>query len=153
MESRDLKILLKLEDNISTDHIIPTNNKVYPFRTHQNCISELCFSEFNAKFPIYCKENDGGLVVAGENYGFGPRQKEVAEALRLLGINVIIAKSFAKEHKRSLAESGILPLIFADRRDYADMRLFDEIKIKDKGSSIYAVNKLTLRNIKLIIDV
>jgi len=116
------KVMLKLADNITTDHIMPAGAKILPLRSNIPAISEYVFHQINHNFAREMKEAvlDGhkGLVVGGENYGQGSSREHAALAPRYLGVEVKLVKSFARIHKANLINFGIVPLTFADPQDY-----------------------------------
>lgn len=158
-DSLTKKVVLKVGDNITTDHIMPSGAKLLPYRSNIPYLSEYCFSGVDPDFPKNCRENDGGFIVAGENYGQGSSREHAALVPLYLGIKAVIAKSFARIHKANLINSGILPLVFADPKDYNKINAFDEIEIEDikeqikRGNKITVVNKNRDEKIELILDV
>ena len=125
----DMNVMIKVEDNITTDHIMPAGSKVLPYRSNIEKISEFCFSKVDPQFPIRCKENHGGIIIAGENYGQGSSREHAALAPLYLGIRFVIAKSYARIHRQNLINSGIIPFEFVDLKDYDLIDLNDEIFI------------------------
>lgn len=125
------KIVIKVSDNITTDHIMPSNSKLLPFRSNIPYLSEFCFNTVDSEFPKRAKENGGGIIVAGSNYGQGSSREHAALAPLYLGIKGVIAKSFARIHKANLINNGIVPLEFINEDDYEDIDLMDEIIIND----------------------
>lgn len=111
------RVLLKVEDNITTDHIMPAGAKVLPYRSNIEKISQFVFRDVCADFAKRCKENNGGIIVAGSNYGQGSSREHAALAPMYLGIKAIIAKSFARIHHANLINFGILPLQFVNEAD------------------------------------
>lgn len=153
------KVVLKVGDNITTDHIMPSGANLLPYRSNIPYLSEFCFSGVNLDFPKNCRENDGGFIVAGENYGQGSSREHAALVPLYLGIKGVLAKSFARIHKANLINCGIFPLVFANQKDYLDIKVFDDIEIKDficqlkQGNIIWAVNKTSGKDIKLFLEV
>ncbi|CUP74587.1 aconitate hydratase [Clostridium baratii] len=125
------KVVIKVSDNITTDHIMPSNSKLLPFRSNIPYLSEFCFNTIDSEFPKRAKENGGGIIVAGSNYGQGSSREHAALAPLYLGIKGVIAKSFARIHKANLINNGIVPLEFINEDDYEDIDLMDEIIIND----------------------
>lgn len=119
------KAMISLEDNITTDHIMPAGAKVLPYRSNIEKISEFVFSNIDEGFAARCKEYHGGIIVAGSNYGQGSSREHAAIAPRYLGIKAVIAASFARIHKKNLINFGILPI---DLKIEAD--IFDELEIE-----------------------
>jgi aconitate hydratase len=122
-------VLIKVGDNISTDIIMPAGNRVLPYRSNIQAISDFVFEIADPEFPTRAKTNGGGFVVGGENYGQGSSREHAALAPRYLGVRAKIAKSFARIHKDNLINFGIVPLIFADPADYDAIRQGDKIEI------------------------
>lgn len=117
-ETLEAEAVLKVGDNITTDGIMPAGSKVLPLRSNIEAISEFVFSAINPDFHIECKEKGSVVVVGGDNYGQGSSREHAALAPRYLGVRAKIAKSFARIHKANLCNFGILPLVFANPRDY-----------------------------------
>ncbi|MCL7412531.1 MAG: aconitate hydratase [ANME-2 cluster archaeon] len=122
------KILIKLEDGISTDCIMPAGPKILPLRSNIPAICEFVFSQVDADFPTRAKEMQGGFIVGGENYGQGSSREHAALAPMYLGVKAVIAKSFARIHKANLVNFGILPLEFAGPAGYDAMEQGDVIR-------------------------
>ncbi|MCJ7689172.1 MAG: aconitate hydratase [Clostridiaceae bacterium] len=125
------KVLIKVEDNITTDHIMPSNAKLLPFRSNIPYLSEFCLTPCDENFPALAKEQGGGIIIAGANYGQGSSREHAALAPLYLGIKAVIAKSFARIHKANLINNAIIPLVFEDAHDYEDIDLMDELIIED----------------------
>lgn len=128
------KVLLKVEDNITTDHIMPAGAKVLPFRSNIEKISTFVFQNVKENFAQLCFDYHGGIIVAGSNYGQGSSREHAALAPMYLGIKAIIAKSFARIHHANLINFGIVPIIFQNGQDYEDIDEMDELKICDLHS-------------------
>ena len=113
------QVLLKLEDNITTDHIMPAGSKILPLRSNIPAISEYVFSSIDPEFHKRAQALDGaGVIVGGDNYGQGSSREHAALAPRYLGVRLKLVKSFARIHKANLINFGIIPLTFADPADY-----------------------------------
>lgn len=112
------KALIKVGDDITTDHIMPAGAKFLPLRSNIPAISEHVFEVLDPTFAKRAKELNGGFIVAGVNYGQGSSREHAALAPKYLGIKAVVAKSFARIHLANLVNFGILPLIFADVKDY-----------------------------------
>ena len=125
------KILIKVEDNITTDHIMPSNSKLLPFRSNIPYLSQFCFNTIDTEFPKRAKNLGGGFIIAGENYGQGSSREHAALAPLYLGVRGVIAKSFARIHKANLINNGIVPLEFKNEADYNKVDLLDELVIDD----------------------
>lgn len=120
-----LPVLLKLGDNISTDEIMPAGARVLPFRSNIPKISEFCFDVIDETYSRRAKKMKAHLIISGENYGQGSSREHAALAPRFLGLQLVIAKSFARIHWQNLINFGILPLTFADPEDYETIHLGD----------------------------
>jgi aconitate hydratase len=146
------KIVLKTEDNITTDHILPAGAKLLPYRSNIPYYSNYCFINVDPKFPARCQEKGGGVIVGGANYGQGSSREHAALVPLYLGVRAVLAKSFARIHKANLVNSGILPLTFADPADYDKVRLNDSIQlphiadeIREGGQVTVVVNGYTFK--------
>ncbi len=125
------KVLLKMEDNITTDHIMPSNAKLLPYRSNIPHLSDYCLTPVDETFPARAKEEKGGVLVAGANYGQGSSREHAALVPLYLGIRAIVAKSFARIHRDNLINNGILPLEFAEEKDYDAITQMDVLTLKD----------------------
>ncbi len=123
------EVLLKLGDNITTDHIMPAGAKVLPLRSNIPAISEYVFVRLDPTFPERAKAKGGGIVVGGANYGQGSSREHAALAPMYLGLRAVIAKSFARIHWSNLINFGILPLVFANEADYEGIAQGDLLEI------------------------
>lgn len=128
-QSIDGKVILKTEDNITTDHIMPSNAKLLPFRSNIPYLANYCFNTVDTEFPQRAKENNGGFIVGGDNYGQGSSREHAALAPLYLGVKGVIVKSFARIHKANLINSGIIPMEFCDEKDYENISLLDNLEI------------------------
>lgn len=142
----DGKAVLKVGDNITTDHIMPSNAKLLPYRSNIPYLSKFCFSTIDKDFSERVEENNGGFIIGGDNYGQGSSREHAALAPLYLGIKGIIAKSFARIHKANLINSGILPMVFCNPDDYDKIEQMDELKIEKVISSVEN-RKITIKNI------
>ena len=132
-ESLTGKVLIKVGDNITTDHIMPAGSKILPLRSNIPAISKYVFESVDAAFSERALKEKGGFVIGGENYGQGSSREHAALAPMYLGVKAVIAKSFARIHFANLINFGILPLIFENPSDY------DKI---GQGDELYAPNIL-----------
>lgn len=123
------KIVLKTEDNITTDHILPAGAKLLPYRSNIPHYSNYCFINVDPKFPARCQENGGGVIVGGANYGQGSSREHAALVPLYLGVRAVLTKSFARIHKANLINSGIIPLTFVNPEDYDKISLNDTISL------------------------
>ena len=129
-ESIEKKIVIKLPDNITTDHIAPAGSKVLPYRSNIEKLSTFVFMNNKEHFDQICKENGGGIIVAGENYGQGSSREHAALAPMYLGIKAVVAKSFARIHLANLVNFGILPFTFVNENDYDKLEEMDTCLIR-----------------------
>ncbi len=128
------KVLLKVADNITTDHIMPAGAKVLPYRSNIEEISQFVFENVKPNFADICRKENGGIIVAGENYGQGSSREHAALAPMYLGIKAVLAKSFARIHHANLINFGILPISFVNADDYDDIDEMDELELSDLRS-------------------
>ena len=112
------EVVIKVGDNITTDHIMPAGAKVLPYRSNIEKISEFVFRDVQEGFKAHCRKAGGGVIVAGENYGQGSSREHAALAPMYLGIKAVLAKSFARIHAANLVNFGIVPLLFDEAADY-----------------------------------
>lgn len=141
------KALIKVEDNITTDHIMPSNAKLLPYRSNIPYLSEFCLVPCDADFPKHAKENGGGFIVAGSNYGQGSSREHAALAPLYLGIKGVLAKSFARIHAANLVNSGILPMTFDNEADYDTIDQFDELVIEGAPEQVKNGDVVTVKNV------
>lgn len=130
-EALEGKAILKVEDNITTDHIMPSNSKLLPYRSNIPYLADYCFNTVDENFPKYAKENNGGFIVGGSNYGQGSSREHAALAPLYLGVKGVLVKSFARIHKANLINNGIVPMTFINEEDYDKINHFDEFVIQD----------------------
>ncbi len=141
------RVLLKMGDNVTTDHILPAGNRILPFRSNIPKISEFAFERIDRTFLKRCREAGGGIVVAGENYGQGSSREHAAIAPRYLGIRIKVAKSFARIHRANLINMGIIPLTFSSPEEYERIKEGDEVEFPDIRGAV----KRGLRSMEAII--
>lgn len=134
------KVLIKVEDNITTDHIMPSNARLLPFRSNIPFLSDYCLTPCDPEFPARAKKYGGGFIVGGDNYGQGSSREHAALVPLYLGVKGVIAKSFARIHKANLINSGIIPLVFKNADDYESICLEDEIVIENAPEQIKTGN-------------
>jgi aconitate hydratase len=125
------KVLTKVGDNITTDHIMPSNAKLLPFRSNIPYLADYCLVPCDSEFPKKAKENGGGIIVGGSNYGQGSSREHAALAPLYLGVKAVMAKSFARIHRDNLINNGIIPLVFLNEKDYDSIQPNDELIIED----------------------
>ncbi|WP_234118550.1 aconitate hydratase [Clostridium hydrogenum] len=136
-------VLTKVGDNITTDHIMPSNAKLLPFRSNIPHLADFCLTPCDKDFPKKAKENNGGFILGGTNYGQGSSREHAALAPLYLGIKAVFAKSFARIHKANLINNGIVPLEFENASDY------DKIDEKDKLIIEDIINQIKSGNVKV----
>ncbi len=129
-------VSIKVENNITTDHIMPAGAKILPYRSNIPHLSTFCFTVCDTEFPKRAGEMKQSIVVGGENYGQGSSREHAALVPLYLGVRAVIVKSFARIHKDNLVNAGILPLEFINPDDYDDISLCDELTIKDAKSTL-----------------
>ena len=132
------KISLKVDDNITTDHIMPAGAKILPLRSNIPEISKHCFEVCDPEFPARAKALGKSVIVGGANYGQGSSREHAALAPLYLGVKAVITKSFARIHAANLINAGILPLTFADPADYDKLAEGDEIVLADIFAAVEA---------------
>jgi aconitate hydratase len=123
------EVLLKMGDNVTTDHILPAGAKVLPLRSNIPAISEFTLTRIDPQFPARAKAAGGGLLVGGENYGQGSSREHAAIAVMYLGVRAVIAKSFARIHFANLVNFGVLPLSFAEAAGYDQVAQGDRLSV------------------------
>jgi aconitate hydratase len=141
------KVLLKLGDNITTDHILPAGAKVLPLRSNIPAISEYLFQRVDGSFVRRAKESGGGFLVGGENYGQGSSREHAALAPMFVGIRAIIVKSYARIHRSNLINFGILPLTFKDEKEFERVEQGDQLRIEKVRDRLQANGSLTIQNV------
>ncbi|MEG0527313.1 MAG: aconitate hydratase [Longicatena sp.] len=125
------QVMIKVDDNITTDHIAPAGAKVLPYRSNIEKISEFIFMNVKESFHDDCLKYGGGFIIAGNNYGQGSSREHAALAPMYLGIKAVVAKSFARIHRANLINFGILPFTFINESDYDTIDEMDELKLSD----------------------
>ena len=135
-EHIEAAVILKVGDNITTDHIMPAGSKVLPYRSNVPKISEFCFSVVDETFAARAKAAGKGFIVGGSNYGQGSSREHAALAPLYLGIKAVIAKSFARIHAANLVNAGILPLIFENPDDYDQVEQGDMLRLENVRAAL-----------------
>ena len=124
------KAVLKVGDDITTDHIMPAGAKILPYRSNIPFLSQYCFGVCDKTFPERIKAEGKGIVIGGANYGQGSSREHAALVPLYLGVKAVITKSFARIHCANLINAGILPLTFANADDYDKISQGDELSLK-----------------------
>ncbi len=125
------ELVLKVTDNITTDHIMPAGSKILPYRSNIPFLSQYCFEVVDPTFPERAKAAGSGIIVGGENYGQGSSREHAALVPLYLGVKAVVAKSFARIHAANLINAGIMPLTFADPADYDKLEQGEKLVITD----------------------
>ena len=141
------KVLVKLGDNITTDHIMPSNAKLLPYRSNIPYLSDYCLTPCDPDFPKKARENGGGFIVGGVNYGQGSSREHAALVPLYLGIKGVLAKSFARIHMANLINNGIIPMVFENPNDYDTIEEMDELKIENAREQIEKSDVLIIENV------
>lgn len=149
------KVIIKVGDNITTDHIAPAGAKVLPYRSNIEKISTFIFMNVKESFHDDCIKHNGGFIVAGSNYGQGSSREHAALAPMYLRIKAVIAKSFARIHRANLINFGIIPLTFQNEADYDMIDEMDELVIENlhqlkEDQAIQVENKT--KHISFLVD-
>lgn len=130
------KVALKVGDNITTDHIMPAGSKILPYRSNIPHLSQYCFEVCDTEFAERAKGIGDGIIIGGANYGQGSSREHAALVPLYLGIRAVITKSFARIHRANLINAGILPLEFANEKDYEKINMLDEVEILNLQESL-----------------
>ncbi|WP_444657926.1 aconitate hydratase [Caproiciproducens sp. R2] len=141
------KALLKVGDNITTDHIMPAGAKILPYRSNIPYLSNFCFAVCDKEFPERCLQYGKGIIVGGSNYGQGSSREHAVLVPLYLGIKAVIAKSFARIHCANLANGGILPLVFKNEKDYDGIDQMDELELPDIRATIENGGTVLVKNL------
>lgn len=141
------KAVLKVGDDITTDHIMPAGAKILPYRSNIPFLSQYCFGVCDKTFPERIKAEGKGIIIGGANYGQGSSREHAALVPLYLGVKAVITKSFARIHCANLINAGILPLNFADADDYDKISQGDELSLKGMKSAIINDEPAVLLNL------
>lgn len=125
------ELVLKVGDNITTDHIMPAGAKILPYRSNIPYLSKFCFGVCDETFPERAKAAEQSIIVGGNNYGQGSSREHAALVPLYLGVRAVIAKSFARIHAANLINAGIMPLTFENPEDYDSLRQSDMLYIEN----------------------
>ena len=140
-------MILKVGDNITTDHILPAGARVLPLRSNIPAISEYLFERLDPDFFKKAKELGGGFVLGGENYGQGSSREHAALAPMYLGIKAILTKSYARIHRSNLINFGVLPLTFKNPDDFSKIQQGDHLRITNLRSALQEEGLLKIENV------
>ena len=130
------EVTLVAGNNITTDDIMPSDSRLLPFRSNVPHLANYCFEKIDAGFAERCKAKGSCAIVGGDNYGQGSSREHAALAPLYLGVKFVIAKSFARIHRSNLINSGIMPLVFDDPKDYDDIALGNKLVIENAVSQV-----------------
>ncbi len=140
------ELILKVGDDITTDHIMPAGTKVLPYRSNVPKLSEFCFTVCDKNFPERAKAKGGGVILGGVNYGQGSSREHAALVPLYLGIKAVVAKSFARIHVANLINFGIVPMTLENPDDYNNFNEGDEIEIVNFRAAVAEQEQATLVN-------
>lgn len=141
------KAILKVGDNITTDHIMPAGAKILPYRSNIPHLSQYCFAVCDETFPERIKAEGKGIIIGGSNYGQGSSREHAALVPLYLGVKAVITKSFARIHVANLVNAGILPFTFANEEDYDRIDQMDELSLPDIKDCIENNKEVVLKNL------
>lgn len=141
------KAVLKVGDNITTDHIMPAGAKILPYRSNIPHLSQYCFAVCDETFPERIKAEGKGFIVGGANYGQGSSREHAALVPLYLGVKAVITKSFARIHVANLVNAGILPFTFANEEDYDKIDQMDELSLPNIKDAIENNKPVVLKNL------
>ncbi|MBQ7949089.1 MAG: aconitate hydratase [Clostridia bacterium] len=140
------ELILKVGDDITTDHIMPAGTKVLPYRSNVPKLSEFCFTVCDKDFPERAKAKGGGIILGGANYGQGSSREHAALVPLYLGIKAVVAKSFARIHVANLINFGIVPMTLANPDDYENFAEGDQLEIAGFADAVANATETTLVN-------
>ncbi|MBO5411523.1 MAG: aconitate hydratase [Clostridia bacterium] len=156
-ETLACELILKVGDHITTDHIMPAGTKILPYRSNVPKLSEFCFTVCDAEFPKRAREKGGGVIMGGVNYGQGSSREHAALVPLYLGVQAVVAKSFARIHVANLINFGIVPLTLACADDYEKFAQGDGLRIENfreavaKATETWLINDRTGERAKVLL--
>ena len=145
-DSIEAKAILKVGDNITTDHIMPAGAKILPYRSNIPYLSNFCFRQCDENFAENCKREGSGIIIGGANYGQGSSREHAALVPLYLGIKAVITQSFARIHCANLINAGIIPFTFKNADDYNKIDTNDVLYMPDVRAEISAGKEVKLIN-------
>ena len=145
-ESIEAKAVLKVGDNITTDHIMPAGAKILPYRSNIPFLSNFCFRQCDEHFAENCKREGSGIIIGGANYGQGSSREHAALVPLYLGIKAVVTKSFARIHCANLVNAGIIPFTFKNSDDYDRIDRNDVLYMPDVRAEISENKEVKLIN-------
>ena len=131
LDTLSAELVLKVGDNITTDHIMPAGAKILPYRSNIPHLSQFCFGVCDKTFPERAKALGESIIVGGSNYGQGSSREHAALVPMYLGVRAVITKSFARIHIANLINAGIMPLTFKNPEDYDRINQGDKLTMKN----------------------
>ncbi|MBR7142182.1 MAG: aconitate hydratase [Clostridia bacterium] len=146
-ENVEGRVLIHVEDNITTDHIMPAGAKLLPYRSNVPKLSESCFTRCDPQFPQRAKEFGGGIIVGGENYGQGSSREHAALVPLYLGVKAVLVKSLARIHQANLVNAGIVPMVFTNAADYDGIEVGDELCVEGVRTALTTDGKVSVHNL------
>lgn len=147
-------VLIKVGDDISTDHIMPAGSEIVAFRSNIPKLAEFVFHRIDPGFSLRAKQHGGGFIVGGDNYGQGSSREHAALAPMYLGVKGVIAKSFSRIHHANLINWGLIPMVFANMAQYDVVEQGDELEIPDARKLIeQGAQTLIVRNKTRAVDI
>lgn len=146
-ESITAKAVLKVGDNITTDHIMPAGAKILPYRSNIPHLSQFCFGVCDESFPELIKAEGKGIIIGGANYGQGSSREHAALVPLYLGVKAVITKSFARIHVANLVNAGILPFTFANEADYDRIDQMDQLELAGIRTAMENNTPVVLKNL------
>ena len=146
-ESITAKAVLKVGDNITTDHIMPAGAKILPYRSNIPHLSQFCFGVCDESFPERIKAEGKGIIIGGANYGQGSSREHAALVPLYLGVKAVITKSFARIHVANLVNAGILPFTFANEADYDRIDQMNQLELADIRTAMENNTPVVLKNL------
>ena len=146
-ESITAKAVLKVGDNITTDHIMPAGAKILPYRSNIPHLSQFCSGVCDESFPERIKAEGKGIIIGGANYGQGSSREHAALVPLYLGVKAVITKSFARIHVANLVNAGILPFTFANEADYDRIDQMDQLELADIRTAMENNTPVVLKNL------
>ena len=147
------KAILKVGDNITTDHIMPAGAKILPYRSNIPYLSNFCFGVCDKEFPERCKKEGGGIIIGGSNYGQGSSREHAALVPLYLGIQAVVAKSYARIHCANLANAGLIPLQFVHEADYDAIDQMDDLSLPHIREELERGTDVTMKDLTKDIEI
>ncbi len=141
------RVLLKVDDDITTDHIMPAGAQILPLRSNIPAIAEYVFRRVDPDFVERAKRWGGGIIVGGSNYGQGSSREHAALAPMYLGVEVVLVKSFSRIHRSNLINTGILPLVFDEAADYDSLAQGDTLRLRGVREAVEAGRPIVVENV------